>query len=177
MKRVVIWVLILAILLLGGVIALRRSVVDRGMEWGGMENPEGTTADPVVLSPEERQELVSMSWYQNAESAGSCFFFSVDSSGPERLLRYDYRDMDGQERVDLDGTPVSDEQWEALADLLRQSELPGYVPLSPDLLDATDSPLQVCWRADGEVLTENLCGAPAESLRLFLMELAEDTGC
>lgn len=147
----------------------------------------------------EMAELVEFSWHQSAMSYGDCFDFWIKTTEGESAaprLCCDYTDMETGERIklgkddigfqgyELDGTKPAEggtwptiplERWAELSDFLRKAELSAYSPPPPNLLDATDSKIQVTWREDGEEFTNRFGGGPsARELRELLQDIARE---
>ena len=140
-------------------------------------------------------ELVEFSWHQSAMNYDGCFDFRITPSEQESAaprLYCDYTDPETGERIELgeessgfqgfrlDGTrtdntacpPVPLERWEELADFLRNTELPAYRAPDPDLLDATNSNIQVTWRDGDEQFTNSYDGTSAHDLLELLQDIA-----
>lgn len=168
----------------------QQAVLDRA-EYGKPAESESEE----IREVSEMAELVEFFWYQNAMSYDSCFRFWIktteqDLSDPR--LYCEYADPETYERVEIgdDSTgfhwngmgteraageacpPVPLERWEELADFLRNTELPAYRALDPDLLDATDSEIQVTWRDGGEKFTNSYDGTSAHDLLKLLQDIA-----
>ena len=65
---------------------------------------------------------------------------------------------------------ISHERWIELIDFLRKAELSPYRSPDPQLLDSTDSKLELIWTADGQQITETFDGRSAD----VLLELLQD---
>lgn len=63
------------------------------------------------------------------------------------------------------------ERWQELADFLRKAELAPYKAPDPNLLDGTDSKLELTWSADGQQLTESFDGRSADGLLELLQDI------
>lgn len=66
---------------------------------------------------------------------------------------------------------ISYERWQELADFLRKAELAPYKAPDPNLLDGTDSKLELTWSADGQQLTEAFDGRSADGLLELLQDI------
>lgn len=56
------------------------------------------------------------------------------------------------------------ERWQELSDFLQKAELAPYKDPDPNLLDATDSKLELTWSADGQQITESFDGRSVDGL-------------
>lgn len=63
------------------------------------------------------------------------------------------------------------ERWQELADFLRKAELTPYRAPAPELLDDTDSKLELTWSADGQQITESFDGRSADGLLELLQDI------
>ncbi len=142
-------------------------------------------------------ELVEFSWHQSAMSFSDCFDFRIKTTEGESAaprLYCDYTDQSTGERIQL-GEPdtgfqgfsmvqkdpeaqratwpaVPLERWAELADFLRKAELSPYRPPDPNLLDATNSIIEVTWRDGGEEFTNRCSGFDAHDLLELLQDIA-----
>lgn len=66
---------------------------------------------------------------------------------------------------------IPHERWQELSDFLRKAELAPYKAPDPNLLDATDSKLELTWSADGQQLTETFDGRSADGLLELLQDI------
>ena len=168
----------------------QQAVLDRA-EYGKPAESESEG----IREVSEMAELVEFSWHQSAMSYDGCFDFRITPSEQESAaprLYCDYTDPETGERLELgeessgfqgfrpDGTrtdntacpPVPLERWEELADFLRNTELPAYRAPDPDLLDATNSNIQVTWRDGDEQFTNSYDGTSAHDLLELLQDIA-----
>ncbi len=148
----------------------------------------------------ETAALVEFSWHQSAMSHDDCFDFWMKTTeeNPETPYLYcSYTDPETRERIDLGdemfiyragrqkkagaevATETEDERcpkipyerWQELADFLRKAELAPYHDPDPNLLDATDSKLELTWTADGQQITESFDGRSADGLLELLQDI------
>lgn len=66
---------------------------------------------------------------------------------------------------------IPHERWQELSDFLGKAELAPYQAPDPNLLDATDSKLELTWTADGQQLTESFDGRSADGLLELLQDI------
>lgn len=66
---------------------------------------------------------------------------------------------------------IPHERWQELSDFLRNAELAPYKAPNPNLLDATDSKLELTWSADGQQITESFDGRSADGLLELLQDI------
>lgn len=173
----------------------QQAVLDRA-EYGKPAESESEG----IREVSEMAELVEFSWHQSAMNYYGCYDFSItptgqDPAGPH-LLCCRYADPETHETIEmgydeyivgfqglgLGGTerkfdsevcpPVPLERWEELADFLRNTELPAYRAPDPDLLDATNSNIQVTWRDGDEQFTNSYDGTSAHDLLELLQDIA-----
>ena len=171
--------------------SIRQQVVLDRVEYG---KPAENKSEE-IREVSEMAELVEFSWHQSAMNYDGCFDFTITFTGQESdapRLYCDYTDTETGERIEIgeescgfqglrmDGTrtdsavcpPVPLERWKELADFLRRAELTAYSPPEPDLMDATDSKIQVTWQEDGEKFTNSYSGIYANDLLRLLQEIA-----
>lgn len=65
------------------------------------------------------------------------------------------------------------ERWQELSAFLKNAELTPYKDPDPNLLDATDSKLELTWSADGQKITESFDGRSADSLLELLQDITK----
>lgn len=65
------------------------------------------------------------------------------------------------------------ERWQELSDFLKNAELAPYQSPDPNLLDATDSKLELTWSADGQQITETFDGRSADGLLELLQDITK----
>lgn len=68
---------------------------------------------------------------------------------------------------------ISHERWIELIDFLRKAELSPYQSPDPQLLDGTDSKLELTWSADGQQITETFDGRSADGLFELLQDITQ----
>ena len=66
---------------------------------------------------------------------------------------------------------IPHERWQELANYLRKAELTPYQSPDPQLLDGTDSKLELTWSADGQQITETFDGRSADGLFELLQDI------
>ena len=66
---------------------------------------------------------------------------------------------------------IPHERWQELANYLRKAELAPYQSPDPQLLDGTDSKLELIWSADGQQITETFDGSSADGLLELLQDI------
>lgn len=148
----------------------------------------------------ETASLVEFSWHQSAMSHDSCFDFwmkTTEENSEQPYLYCSYTDPETRERIELgdemfiyrigrqkkDGDEVTTEtkdercpripyeRWQELSAFLKNAELAPYRSPDPNLLDATDSKLELTWSADGQQLTESFDGRSADGLFELLQDI------
>lgn len=65
------------------------------------------------------------------------------------------------------------ERWQELSAFLKNAELAPYQSPDPNLLDATDSKLELTWSADGQQITETFDGRSADGLLELLQDITK----
>ena len=158
--------------------------------------PEATSAQkPAPASAREPKQamtlalsktaaLVELSWHQSAMNHDECFDFCLKTTeeNPEQPYLYcSYTDPETRERIELgdemfiyklERCPcIPHERWQELANYLRKAELAPYQSPNPELLDGTDSKLELTWSADGQQLTESFDGRSADGLLELLQDI------
>lgn len=68
---------------------------------------------------------------------------------------------------------IPHERWQELANYLRKAELAPYQSADPQLLDDTDSKLELIWSADGQQITETFDGRSADGLFELLQDITQ----
>lgn len=68
---------------------------------------------------------------------------------------------------------IPHERWMELSDFLRKAELSPYRSPDPQLLDGTDSKLELTWSADGQQITETFDGRSADGLFKLLQDITQ----
>ena len=66
---------------------------------------------------------------------------------------------------------IPHERWQELANYLRKAELAPYQSPDPQLLDGTDSKLELIWSADWQQITETFDGRSADGLFELLQDI------
>lgn len=66
---------------------------------------------------------------------------------------------------------IPHERWQELSAFLRKAELAPYKDPDPNLLDGTDSKLELTWSADGQQITESFDGRSADGLLELLQDI------
>lgn len=66
---------------------------------------------------------------------------------------------------------IPHERWQELANYLRKAKLAPYQSPDPQLLDGTDSKLELTWSADGQQITETFDGRSADGLFELLQDI------
>ena len=150
----------------------------------------------------ETAALVEFSWHQSAMSHDGCFDFWMKTTeeNPETPYLYcSYTDPETREHIELgdemfiyrigrqkkDGAEVTTEtedercpkipyeRWQELSAFLKNAELAPYQSPDPNLLDATDSNLELTWSADGQQITETFDGRSADGLLELLQDITK----
>lgn len=65
------------------------------------------------------------------------------------------------------------ERWQELSAFLKNAELAPYRSPDPQLLDGTDSKLELTWSADGQQITETFDGRSADGLFKLLQDITQ----
>lgn len=68
---------------------------------------------------------------------------------------------------------IPHERWMKLSAFLRKAELSPYRSPDPQLLDGTDSKLELTWSADGQQITETFDGRSADGLFKLLQDITQ----
>ena len=68
---------------------------------------------------------------------------------------------------------IPHERWQELSAFLKNAELAPYKDPDPNLLDGTDSKLELTWSADGQQLTEAFDGRSADGLLELLQDITK----
>ena len=153
-------------------------------ESASAQEPESASAlDSKLLSARtlpETATLVEFSWHQSAMSHDDCFDFWMKTTeeNPETPYLYcSYTDPETRERIELGDEMFKNcpripyERWQELSAFLRKAELAPYKDPDPNLLDGTDSKLELTWSADGQQLTEAFDGRSADGLLELLQDI------
>lgn len=78
-----------------------------------------------------------------------------------------------EETEDTRCPKIPHERWQELSAFLKNAELAPYRSPDPNLLDATDSKLELTWSADGQQLTEAFDGRSADGLLELLQDITK----
>ena len=153
-------------------------------ESASAQEPESASAlDSKQLSartPPETAALVEFSWHQSAMSHDDCldFWMKTTEENPEQPYLYcSYTDPETRERIELGDEMFKNcptipyERWQELSAFLKNAELAPYRSPDPNLLDGTDSRLELTWSADGQQLTEAFDGRSADGLLELLQDI------
>ena len=140
----------------------------------------------MTLALSKTAALVELSWHQSAMNHDECFDFCLKTTeeNPEQPYLYcSYTDPETRERIELgeemfiyklERCPcIPHERWQELANYLRKAELAPYQSPNPELLDGTDSKLELTWSADGQQLTESFDGRSADGLLELLQDITK----
>ena len=203
MKKQVIAAGGIVIVLVAGFFLYRHFVINSIMDGPFMENispdesetetvsdPEPSSASvPEAVSARalpETAALVEFSWHQSAMNHDDCFDFwmkTTDQDPEEPYLYCSYTNPKTHERIELgdemfiyklERCPrIPHERWQELANYLRKAELAPYQSPDPQLLDGTDSKLELTWSADGQQLTESFDGRSADGLFELLQDITQ----
>ena len=76
-----------------------------------------------------------------------------------------------EETEDIRCPKIPYERWQELSAFLKNAELAPYKDPDPNLLDGTDSKLELTWSADGQQLTEAFDGRSADGLLELLQDI------
>lgn len=130
--------------------------------------------------------LMEFSWHQSAMNHDECFDFwmkTTDQDPEEPYLYCSYTNPKTRERIELgdemfiyklERCPrIPHERWQELANYLRKAELAPYQSPDPQLLDGTDSKLELIWSADGQQITETFDGRSADGLFELLQDITQ----
>lgn len=96
---------------------------------------------------------------------------SAAESESEGKIKAENESAVNEETEDILCPKIPYERWQELADFLRKAELAPYKAPDPNLLDATDSKLELTWTADGQQITESFDGRSADGLLELLQDI------
>ncbi len=172
MKRAVILIAAGVALLLCAALLYRHFTRSKQAETAGWPESPSPSAAQLQAVP-DTAELYSFFWNQSGENADACFTFSFgtaqeDGSANGHYLNCTFQTPDG-EAVEQKDLPISEECWHELETALRPLSLPSYAPPDPNLLDAADSCVEICWAENGSRFTNRYNGEYAHELHAFLM--------
>lgn len=142
----------------------------------------------------ETAALMEFSWHQSAMNHDDCFDFWMKTTDqdPETRERIELGDemfiyrAGRQKKIEAESKSESEvttetaaercpkiphERWQELSDFLRKAELATYRSPDPQLLDGTDSKLELIWSADGQQITEVFDGRSADGLFELLQDI------
>lgn len=134
-----------------------------------------STAEPLP----ENAALVSFAWSQTAMSADESFWFAAgkpqwNTDAEGRFLNCEFRTAEG-EFVERRDALLSDEQWAELEKQIRMLSLLPYAAPDENMLDATDSQIDIAWSNGGETVKNRYAGNNADAFYDFLCEFAMQT--
>ena len=158
----------------------------REPEAASAQKPAREPKQAMTLALSKTAALVELSWHQSAMNHDECFDFCLKTTeeNPEQPYLYcSYTDPETRERIELgdemfiyklERCPrIPHERWQELANYLRKAELAPYQSPNPELLDGTDSKLELTWSADGQQLTESFDGRSADGLLELLQDITK----
>lgn len=160
------------------------------------------TESTIARALPETATLVEFSWHQSAMNYDGCFDFwmkTTEENSETPYLYCSYTDPETRERIELgdemfiyragrqkkDGAEMTTEtedercpkityeRWQELSAFLKNAELAPYQSPDPNLLDATDSKLELTWSADGQQITETFDGRSADGLLELLQDITK----
>lgn len=154
------------------------------------QEPESASAreteSTIARALPETAALMEFSWHQSAMNHDDCFDFwmkTTDQDPEEPYLYCSYTNPETRERIELgdemfiyklERCPrIPHERWQELANYLRKAELTPYQSPDPQLLDGTDSKLELTWSADGQQITETFDGRSADGLFKLLQDITQ----
>lgn len=154
------------------------------------QEPESASAreteSTIARALPETAALMEFSWHQSAMNHDDCFDFwmkTTDQDPEEPYLYCSYTNPKTRERIELgdemfiyklERCPrIPHERWQELANYLRKAELTPYQSPDPQLLDGTDSKLELTWSADGQQIIETFDGRSADGLFELLQDITQ----
>lgn len=96
---------------------------------------------------------------------------SAAESESEGKIEAENESAVNEETEDILCPKIPYERWQELSAFLQNAELTPYKDPDPNLLDATDSKLELTWSADGQQLTESFDGRSADGLLELLQDI------
>lgn len=147
------------------------------------ENPETTYLYCSYTDPETREciELGDEMYIYRAgrqkkdgaggETEAESKLESAAVSESEGQLEAEKESGANEETEDTRCPKIPHERWQELSAFLKNAELAPYRSPDPNLLDATDSKLELTWSADGQQLTESFDGRSADGLFELLQDI------
>lgn len=96
---------------------------------------------------------------------------SAAESESEGKIKAENESTMNEETEDILCPKIPYERWQELADFLRKAELAPYNAPDSNLLDATDSKLELTWSADGQKISESFDGRSADGLLELLQDI------
>ncbi len=159
-------------------------------ESASAQEPESASAreteSAIARALPETAALVELSWHQSAMNHDECFDFclkTTEEDSEKPYLYCSYTDPETRERIELgdemfiyklERCPrIPHERWQELANYLRKAELAPCQSPDPELLDGTDSKLELTWSADGQQITETFDGRSADGLFKLLQDITQ----
>lgn len=136
------------------------------------ENPEQPYLYCSYTDPEtrERIELGDEMFIYRAgrqKKAGA----EVEAAEAASKLESEKESAVNEETEDTRCPSIPYERWQELSDFLQKAELAPYHDPDPNLLDSTDSKLELTWYADGQQITESFDGRSADGLLELLQDI------
>lgn len=138
------------------------------------ENPEQPYLYCSYTDPETRERIelgdemfIYRAGRQKKAEAG------VDAAEAESKLESEKESAVNEETEDTRCPKIPYERWQELSDFLRKAELAPYQDPDPNLLDGTDSKLELTWSADGQQITESFDGRSADGLLELLQDITK----
>lgn len=105
-----------------------------------------------------------------AEEAESKLESAAESESEGKLEAEKESDAN-EETEDTRCPKIPYKRWQELSAFLKNAELAPYKDPDPNLLDGTDSKLELTWSADGQQFTESLYGRSADGLLELLQDI------
>lgn len=106
-----------------------------------------------------------------AEAEAESKLESAAESESEGKIEAENESAVNEETEDILCPKIPYERWQELSAFLQNAELTPYKDPDPNLLDATDSKLELTWSADGQQLTESFDGRSADGLLELLQDI------
>lgn len=98
---------------------------------------------------------------------------SAAESESEGKLEAEKESGANEETEDTRCPKIPHERWQELSAFLKNAELAPYKDPDPNLLDGTDSKLELTWSADEQQFTESLDGRSADGLLELLQDITK----
>lgn len=96
---------------------------------------------------------------------------SAAESESEGKIEAENESAVNEETEDILCPKIPYERWQELSAFLRKAELAPYKAPDPNLLDGTDSKLELTWSADGQEISESFDGRSADGLLELLQDI------